>query len=162
MSENGYTVFADGTDENGNAVTGYVLGKGDVVILDADGNLKPDAKRYYVRMLSAEAETPAEGDLWRGTDGAWYIWQGGEAWPIGDDSGVIGELSAKVDQKADLSALGDYVPYTVDRNGTKSAVTVGTRAISSSVGQYSFACGVSNTAGSLNTVVLGYSNVATG
>ncbi len=29
-SENGYTVYADGSDENGNMVTGYALGKGDI------------------------------------------------------------------------------------------------------------------------------------
>jgi hypothetical protein len=162
VSENGYTVFADGTDENGNAVSGYVLGKGDVVVLDANGTLNPGSRRDYVRVLSAEAQTPVEGDLWRGEDGVWYIWQGGEAWPIDDESGAVGELSAEMSAKADLSALGDYVPFTVDKNGSKTAVTVGTRAISSSVGQYSFACGVSNTAGNLNTVALGYSNVATG
>lgn len=33
--KNGYSIFADGTDENGNAVNSYCLGKGDVVILDA-------------------------------------------------------------------------------------------------------------------------------
>lgn len=40
-SQNGYTIFADGTDENGNPVTGYILGKGDVIILEADGTINP-------------------------------------------------------------------------------------------------------------------------
>ena len=108
-SKNGYTIFADGTDENGNNVTGYVLGKGDINILEADGQLNPDAKLYYVHLLSSEGQTHNEGDLWQ-NDGTYYIWQNGQAWPIGDDSGVIGELSAKVDEKADLSAIhGDYI-----------------------------------------------------
>lgn len=55
-STNGYTIFADGTDENGNNVTGYILGKGDINILEADGTLSPDPARYYVKLLSAEAE----------------------------------------------------------------------------------------------------------
>ena len=33
---NGYTVLADGIDENGNPVSGYVLGRGDVEILKAE------------------------------------------------------------------------------------------------------------------------------
>ena len=108
-STNGYTIFAGGTDENGETVSGYILGKGDVVILEADGTLNPNAPSYYVHLLSSEGQTHNEGDLWQ-NDGTYYIWQNGQAWPIGDDSGVIGELSAKVDEKADLSAIhGDYI-----------------------------------------------------
>ena len=103
-TENGYTVFADGTDENGASVTGYILGRGNVTILDDDGNIQPDATRYYVRMLSADTDNHFEGDLYK-SNGAWYIWQNGQSWPIGDDSAKIAELSAKVQTKADLSAL---------------------------------------------------------
>lgn len=107
-TENGYVIMADGVDENGDAVTGYVLGRGNVTILDDDGILQPDAKRYYVRMLSADTENHFEGDLYR-SNGTWYIWQDGQSWSIGDDSGKIAELSAKVDTKADLSVLDNYV-----------------------------------------------------
>ena len=62
-SKNGYTIFADGTDENGNNVTGYVLGKGDIEILEADGTPSPDPARYTVKLLSAEAQQPREGDM---------------------------------------------------------------------------------------------------
>ena len=107
-SENGYTIFADGTDENKNAVTGYVLGKGDIEILEADGSLSPDAARYYVKLLSAEAEEPREGDLYP-TAGGYAIWQGGAAHTLGTP---IEQISALVDSavssKADLSALDDY------------------------------------------------------
>ena len=117
-STNGYTIFASGTDENGATVTGYVLGKGDVEIMDADGTLNPGEIKYYVHMLSAESSTPKEGDLWRGDDDAWYIYQDGQAWPVGDDSGLINQLSAEVQTKADLSAIptvhGDYI---VDADG---------------------------------------------
>ena len=50
-SKNGYTIFADGVDENNNPVNGYVLGKGDVEILEADGTLSPDPSSYYVKLL---------------------------------------------------------------------------------------------------------------
>ena len=110
-TENGYTIFASGTDENGEPVEGYVLGKGDIEILEADGSLHPGATKYYVHLLSSSTETHNEGDLWRGSDGAWYIWQAGTAYPIGDDSGLIAELSGKIDGKADISALEDYATH---------------------------------------------------
>ena len=104
-SKNGYTIFADGTDENGNAVTGYILGKGDSEILEADGMLSPDATRYYVKLLSAAAEEPREGDLYP-TDGGYVIWQNGQANQLGTP---FEQISAYVDgaisSKADLSVV---------------------------------------------------------
>ena len=87
--ENGYTVFASGNDENGNPVSNYALGKGLVEILEADPDLKPDADIKYVRIFDEEPETPKDGDVWQ-ISGAWYIYQDNQAWPIGDDSGLIG------------------------------------------------------------------------
>lgn len=107
-SENGYTIFADGTDEKKNAVTGYVLGKGDIEILEADGSLSPDAARYYVKLLSAEAEEPREGDLYP-TAGGYAIWQGGAAHTLGTPLEQISAIvDSAVSSKADLSALDDY------------------------------------------------------
>ena len=77
-SKNGYTIFASGTDENGEAVSGYILGKGDIEILEADGTLNPDAPSYYVHLLSAQADAPKEGDMYPTLSG-YMIWQGGEA-----------------------------------------------------------------------------------
>lgn len=102
FSQNGYTIFADGKDENGNEVTGYVLGKGDITILEADGTITPGEDTYYVHMLSAQPSAPKEGDLWQ-TSGSWYIYQDGTAYPIGDDSGLVSALSD------DMSHLSDAV-----------------------------------------------------
>lgn len=82
-SQNGYTVYADGKDENGNEVTGYVLGKGDITILDADGTITPSETTYYVHMLSAEPSTPKDGDLWPLSSGGYMIFQNGEARSLG-------------------------------------------------------------------------------
>ena len=43
---NGYTVIADGIDENGNPVSGYVLGRGDVEILKEDGTPIEDPTHF--------------------------------------------------------------------------------------------------------------------
>lgn len=61
-SKNGYTIFASGTDENGNPITGYVLGKGDIEILNADGTLNPDAPSFYVHYFETMPEQPHAGD----------------------------------------------------------------------------------------------------
>lgn len=107
-TENGYTIFADGIDENGNAVTGYILGRGNVTILDDEGTLKPDAKRYYVRMLSAESETHYEGDLYP-TESGYVIWQDGEAHLLGTPfEQITAYVENAVSVKADLSTLDDY------------------------------------------------------
>lgn len=40
-SKKGFSIVADGIDEDGNNVSGYVLGVGDVVIMDMDGIITP-------------------------------------------------------------------------------------------------------------------------
>ena len=111
FSQNGYTIFADGKDENGNEVTGYVLGKGDITILEADGTITPGEDTYYVHMLSAEPSTPKDGDLWQ-LSGSWYIYQDGTSYPIGDDSGLIQQLSAELSSKQDR--LSDQQILAID------------------------------------------------
>lgn len=92
-SENGFTVFASGTDENGNPVSNYVLGKGLVEILEGDGTITPDAPSYYVHLLDEQPTTPKEGDMWP-TDDGYAIWQDGEAHSLGGSSITVdAELS---------------------------------------------------------------------
>ena len=102
-SQNGYTIYADGVDENGDRVTGYVLGKGCISILETDGTITPGETTYYVHMLSSQPSSPKEGDLWQ-LSGSWYIWQDGTAYPIGDDSGLISQLSSELSTKQDVLA----------------------------------------------------------
>ena len=102
-SQNGYTIYADGVDENGDRVTGYVLGKGCISILENDGTITPGETTYYVHLLSSQPASPKEGDLWQ-LGGIWYIWQDGTAYPIGDDSGLISQLSSELSTKQDVLA----------------------------------------------------------
>ena len=102
-SQNGYTIYADGVDENGDKVTGYVLGKGSISILETDGTITPGETTYYVHLLSSQPSSPKEGDLWQ-LSGIWYIWQDGTAYPIGDDSGLISQLSSELSTKQDVLA----------------------------------------------------------
>ena len=81
-SENGFTVFASGIDENGNPVSNYVLGKGLIEILEGDGTITPDAPSYYVHLYDEEPMTPKEGDMWHASTGDWYIYQNGNSYQL--------------------------------------------------------------------------------
>ena len=60
---NGIQILADGIDENGDAVTGYVLGVGDLYILERDSSIAADDEKWYVRYCEETPATPAIGDL---------------------------------------------------------------------------------------------------
>ena len=65
---NGYTVIADGIDENGNPVSGYVLGRGDVEILKEDGTPIEDPTHFVTddeldAAISSKAEISDVDDV---------------------------------------------------------------------------------------------------
>ena len=78
---NGFVVSADGVDESGNAVTGYVLGKGDLEILDADGAITPGVTTHYVHGLDEQPSDPHEYDIYKDGD-TWKIYFGGAWGPL--------------------------------------------------------------------------------
>lgn len=82
-SENGYTVYASGIDENGDEVHDYVLGKGLVEILTTDGTITPSVDTAYVHLFSEQPANPKEGDMWPDANGGFVVWQDGEAVPLG-------------------------------------------------------------------------------
>lgn len=62
-SFSGFTISANGTDENGNVIEGLILGKGDVVILDTDGRTIIDGKVTYLHLIDGDIpENPKDGD----------------------------------------------------------------------------------------------------
>lgn len=75
----GYTVTADGIDERGDAVTGYVLGVGDVVVLDRDGTVTVGETTYYLHLLAAKPDAPKCGDVYV-TDSGTLVLYDGTAW----------------------------------------------------------------------------------
>ena len=77
-TEGGYAVTADGIDEHGNETTGYVLGRGDVFVLEADSSAFPAQGRWTVRYLEGCPTEPCTGDLYA-DDGVFRIWNG-SAW----------------------------------------------------------------------------------
>ena len=115
-STKGYTIFASGTDENGNAVSDYVLGKGDVIILESDGTITPGVDAHYVHLLSSESATPKDGDLFPNSDGTYSIWQNGQAHNLaGMTSADLDDTLTLYGKAADAKATGDAVSYVNGR-----------------------------------------------
>lgn len=60
---NGYSVIADGKDEDGNEVSGYVLGKGDVYVIENNTDISRLLDKIAVRYVDDIPDVPTKGDL---------------------------------------------------------------------------------------------------
>lgn len=78
----GFKVTAFGTDEHGDAITGYVLGKGDAYVLDDDATITVGGTTYYVHMLDDIPESPHKGDL-AVIDNIYQLYDGSRWHPLG-------------------------------------------------------------------------------
>ena len=82
--ESGYEILADGIDEQGNPVEGYVLGKGNVFVLENSIDVERLVSKFTVRYLKNLPDIPSVGDLvdFNGTmklfDGHDWISMGGD------------------------------------------------------------------------------------
>lgn len=129
---NGFTIYADGKDENNNDVTGYCLGKGDVVIMDADPNVSRMVEKYTCRVLNELPVTPTIGDVYL-TNGKIQIFNGSE-W-------VSDTIPSKV---SDLTNDAGYI--------TASAIPSNLGAFTNDVG-YVTASAIPSTVGSFTNDV---------
>lgn len=82
---NGFRVVADGIDENGNEVSGYVLGVGDIEILALDGTVTPGKTIYYLHFVSEIPESPNYADVAKFGDGI-RMWDGAAWQPFTETS----------------------------------------------------------------------------
>ena len=76
--QNGVQIVADGTNENGDAVTGYCLGVGDLFVMERDFTATADGTRYYFHYCEETPATPQVGDAVY-ADGVLKWWDG-TAW----------------------------------------------------------------------------------
>lgn len=130
---NGFEIVADGIDEDGNEVTGYVLGCGDVFVLNRDSKVMKDIEKFYVKYSDELPTTPAKGDL-IAHNGSVQLFDGENWISLGSDPTVIGRLEeeiAEVDAKVDevdgkLYNKRDYFniqyPTTPDRDSSKYGI----------------------------------------
>ena len=107
-SVNGYAIVADGIDEDGNDVTGYVLGKGDICVLDADGRIVIDGKTVYLHLLAEMPEDPKDGDVIF-ANGKWKIWQNGGWTDFGSSDVAWGNITGDMTNQQDLQQAFDNI-----------------------------------------------------
>ncbi len=117
----GYTVLANGVDENRNVVSGYVLGKGDIVILDSQSMTVVGGKSIYVNLLSAQPTSPNDGDIWQVEDGGYVVQQDGEAHNLGTPFNVISAyVDSQISGKANVSAINMISAYVDSQVSSKA------------------------------------------
>ena len=78
ISKNGFSIIADGKDENGEVVEGYVLGVGDVVIMDMDGVVSPNETTWSIHLYDSQPDNPKTGDAY--LDGIALMIYDGNSW----------------------------------------------------------------------------------
>lgn len=89
----GYSIVAGGLDEDGSEVSGYILGKGDVFVIENRNDIKSLVDKISVRYLEDIPSTPATGDLIE--YGGNLRFYDGEKWVI---LATGGEIPTKVSQ----------------------------------------------------------------
>jgi len=117
--ENGYSITADGTDENGDEVKGYILGRGDVEIIEAESIPLPfEALGDRVHVYASKPETLHEGDLWHDVlDKCWYVFLDGKQGTVSLDEKRVEDVAARI---ADMQISGfGYTVYTRDEIDAK-------------------------------------------
>lgn len=109
-STKGFIVKADGIDENNHVVEGYVLGVGDVFILDNDGRIAPQELLKVVNIVSEKSSNPHIGDaLW--VDDEFEIFDGVEWKSIGgtkDYNALANKPSIN-----NVELVGDFAPSEI-------------------------------------------------
>ena len=89
----GYSIVAGGLDEDGNEVSGYILGKGDVFVIENRNDIKSLVDKISVRYLEDIPSTPVTGDLIE--YGGNLRFYDGEQWIV---LATGGEIPTKVSQ----------------------------------------------------------------
>ena len=62
--QKGFVVVASGKNENGQVVNGYVLGVGDVVVMDFDGTIETGTTATNIHLLTSMPQEPKTGDAY--------------------------------------------------------------------------------------------------
>lgn len=78
ISKNGFSIIANGYDENGELVEAYVLGVGDVLIMEFDGTISPNEKTWSIHFYDSIPDNPKTGDAY--LDGIALMIYDGNSW----------------------------------------------------------------------------------
>jgi hypothetical protein len=107
MTKNGYTIVASGIDENGEVVSDYILGKGDVEILNADSIVEAGIKVNTVKIFEEQPEEPKDGDMWYDGD-KYVLYYNGQATEICNGFEPTTEQLAAMNSGITASKVANY------------------------------------------------------
>lgn len=102
---NGFQISADGIDENGNAVEGYVLGIGDLSVCNRDRTVAPGVTAYNLRYFDTAPTSPKKGDVAPNANGDQLYYNGSSWVPFAN----VANKADLVDGKVPSSQLPGYV-----------------------------------------------------
>lgn len=114
-TKNGYTVLADGTDELGNDVVGYVLGVGDVKVIQSNPSVDPEEQYTLMRLYEQEPTELKDGATYV-DDGHLAVYADGDVVKCANESELPdmdnyytkSEVDGELEAKADESELQNY------------------------------------------------------
>ena len=156
-SANGITITA--TDEAGKD---YVLGRGDLYILDGAAIPAPGDVSWSVRLVDGKPESPKEGDAYFAEDGTLMVYSGG-AWRKTSPAVTVPTKVSELENDAEYIAKSDGpVLLEKDGNGAKTAATIGSRKSDGTVGASSLANGQNVTASGKYSHAEGFQTTAEG
>lgn len=93
----GYEIVADGLDEQGQEVSGYVLGCGDIYIMDRDVSIQKNIEKYNVRYCDELPTNPVKGDLIY-HNGNVRLFNGSEWLTLGIDPQIIEGIDNRINE----------------------------------------------------------------
>lgn len=134
----GFKVTASGTDEHGDAITGYVLGKGDAYVLDDDATITVGGTTYYVHILDDVPESPRKGDL-AVIDNIYQLYDGSRWHPLGNQATISwGDITGKPTEfppeahthtKSEITDFPTSMPPTAHSHASDSWFTSALEAV---------------------------------
>ena len=156
-SANGITITAQ--DEAGKD---YVLGRGDLYILDGEALPAPGDVSWSVRLVEKKPENPKDGDAYFAEDGTLMLFSGGE-WRKTSPAVTVPTKVSELENDAEYIAKSDGPVLLVeDGNGAKTAATIGSRKGDGTVGASSLANGQNVTASGKYSHAEGFQTTAEG
>ena len=93
----GYEIVADGLDEQGQEVRGYVLGCGDIYIMDRDVSIQKNIEKYNVRYCDELPTNPVKGDVIY-HNGNVRLFNGSEWLTLGIDPQIIEGIDNRINE----------------------------------------------------------------
>jgi len=120
--ESGFQVLADGNDENGNNVSGYVLGVGDVEVLERDIGIALSGIQCYAHVLDDVPLQPRKGDMCQ-ISGNWNMYDGSQFVSMGKPDSYMISASVDIDKLRLTDNKGNVIDFSISSKVDVSSMT---------------------------------------